>query len=266
MDLYALIDHCTLDASPRMETVLHQLVVTTSQGSPWHIFDMTDQKTYDPVSHTQAMAMTQALLEAGHDLRVGMTWHDPTRTLEQGFTLAQSFDPCAALAITSEQLGTLTATNQRARLARYLDPSGGEALLGFVDQILSQPAIHVQLQVEQGKLWPGRVYTVSAQQSLTGVLVQQPQAAPVAAGGHAVLLPAPKKQTAARPVKWTQEGIPEAAEKQHAEQEAQPVVSSTPSASARPNKAAPSGRRLPQPPVTKERLPLSTKTNEEGQP
>jgi hypothetical protein len=249
LDLYALIDHCALDVSARTQTVLHQLVVATSEGEPLHVLDLTDARVYTPHSVEQASALVWGLLEAGHHVRAGITLLDPLYITEQGWTITQLFDPCAAIGITGDMLEG-SPSSVKSRLVSYLDPQQVFGLDGLVDAVLAQPAHVISQHVERGERWPGRAYTVA---QLPVWSEPPPNVSAQLQPLHMdLLLKKDAAPSVGQPVKWTEQGIPPAPPIQK-----QGAPAALKVRSFEPPQAPQKRARVPEPPVTTERLPLS---------
>lgn len=255
LDLYALIDHCALDASAPTQTVLHQLVVATSQGDPLHVLDLSESKTYTPSSEQQAIGITAALIEAGHQVRVGLTLLDPVQTELMGWSMVQLFDPCTALAITSDAFRGMRTSNKASILLRYLDPRSEHALDGLVQLIVAQPEHKIGALVEQGQRWPGRAYTLTPRSDAALLLPEQSNRLKLPT--EQLLLPKPQHTPVTSvvvPTKWSEDGIPEQPGVEVRQEATAPMPAPSSAKVPADNSVHVKRARRAQPPVTKERL------------
>lgn len=72
MDIFNLILLCSVVSSSPHQTLLYQITQTAEQ-SPRYVDDLTAADVYDPSQRREAAQITRALMQAGHDLRVGLT-------------------------------------------------------------------------------------------------------------------------------------------------------------------------------------------------
>lgn len=72
MDIFNLILLCSVVSSAPHQTLLYQIAQTADQSSTY-VDDLTAAKVYDPPRRREATQITRALIESGHELRVGLT-------------------------------------------------------------------------------------------------------------------------------------------------------------------------------------------------
>lgn len=117
MDLLTLILMCSVSGAPAIQEMAYQLAASI-EAHPWHIEDLTDHVIYDPSSFEEAVQMADALLEAGHTLRVGIGLVDVRQARSMGFTTAELFRPCRSIGIATDGLeAVFKSTERRAKHA-----------------------------------------------------------------------------------------------------------------------------------------------------
>jgi len=113
---------CSVSGTPAVQEMGYRLAASI-EANPWHIEDLTDQMIYEPSSDEEAVQMTEALLRAGHTLRVGMGLVDARRARSLGFTTADLFAPCTSIGIATDLIEAgFQPTEQgaeRTALSRY---------------------------------------------------------------------------------------------------------------------------------------------------
>ena len=171
MDLISLILFCAVSTNTVALTLSHQ-VATSVDGDPYYIDDLTDAKVYTPVRRAEAVGILTALLEAGHDVRVGLTQLPARRAIQEyGHSPAELIDACPNVAIGTDLLEqSLEETNQNPRraLATYLTNEHDNPMgLFWADSVLAEPAVElesVSSNVENPQ--PSRRYSVDKRESL----------------------------------------------------------------------------------------------------
>lgn len=171
MDLVSLILFCAISSNSVALTLSHQ-VAASIDGDPYYIDDLTDAKIYTPVRRGEALGILTALLEAGHDVRVGLTQLPARRAIQEyGHSPGDLIDACPNVAIGTDMLEqSLATTNQNPRLAlaTYLTGERDNAMgLFWADSVLAKPAIELEsvaANVENPQ--PSRRYSVNRRDSI----------------------------------------------------------------------------------------------------
>jgi hypothetical protein len=265
MDLMTLATLCIDDPSTQQHTqTIVQLASVAADQNPWYVLDETTQQIFKPSSLAQAQGIASALERAGHTLRIGLALVPAQRAREQGLTLELLFDPCMNLALAAEYFEQTSARKRPAhvsrqswQLAAYLSPTAPEEALAFAEQVLLAPPP------------AGREFSLDTSSRVRIELVPSPTKTSTTqtsrASIHVQLTPA--RTTSAAPVKADEvqdtppesshpKASPDAPAKEADSVESEPAL--WPQAQATP--AAPTSKapRRPQPPVTSEKLPVST--------
>jgi hypothetical protein len=148
MDLVTLIAACSLAASANTNTTLYQITQTVD-AQVYYIDDMTDAAVYQPTTLEEAAGITRALVEAGHDVRVGLT-QVPARASLQTYNLTptQLLDPCTNIAIGSDRLSLARGRHgdaPREVLSWYLTGSTRDPVgISWANDVLAKPAVDIQ--------------------------------------------------------------------------------------------------------------------------
>ncbi len=148
MDLVTLIASCSLAASATTNTTLYQITQTVDANA-LYIDDLTDAAVYQPSTLEEAAGITRALVEAGHDLRVGLT-QIPARESLRSYSLDPKalLDPCTNIAIGSDRLSMARSRhgdNPPEVLSWYLTDSNQDPVgISWANDVLAQPSVDIQ--------------------------------------------------------------------------------------------------------------------------
>lgn len=252
MDLLSLILFCALSSSPQSTTLVHQIAQSV-EGDPLHIDDLTDAAVYAPASAREAAGIVRALLEAGHDLRVGLA-QIPARVAWQDYGLSpdQMLSACTNVAVGTDLLTRAHSRYPKAEqaLAYYLTSDPADDIgLGWAFSVLTHEQVDLAehaFDVESPQ--PSRRYVIDTTQPIfvgrSPSPGQLPRARPV---GHLFVVDPGASRRSGEPKKWAP--VDPAGVSSGTEEVARPTSSSSPQRSA-----ARGGRPRPQPDVTDERL------------
>jgi hypothetical protein len=253
MDLMTLATICIDDPAHQRHTqALVQLASVVTDQNPWYVLDETTQQAIEARSLEQAAGVADALLRAGHVLRVGLALVPVHRAQAQGLPLHVLWDPCTNLALAAEYMELPERKAHRPsgmdravwQLAVYLSHEQPEDALSFAAQVLDAPPA------------PGQEFSLDA---TSRVRVSFPKNEPPVSPSIQIKLIAPPAHTPPSETS-TELSQPRDADASPPEPAKRPgPIKASPSPLHQDAPKTPANKRSPQPPVTKEKLPLSTK-------
>lgn len=263
MDLMTLATLCIDDpATQRHTQTLVQLAAVAADQNPWYVLDETTQQIFKPSSLEQAQGIARALERAGHTLRIGLALVPAQRAREQGLMLELLFDPCTNLALAAEYVEQTPArkrpahvTRQSWQLAAYLSPAAPEEALAFAEQVLLAPPP------------PGREFSLESASRVRIDLTPpspQPDTAPLSPSSiHYRLAEARTNPVVPAQVEADHDAQPPkgaAITPEKVDTLTTPAPAPWPLGQPKKDPAAPKAPRRALPPVTTEKLPVSSKT------
>ncbi len=148
MDLVTLIAACSLAASANTNTTLYHITQTVDANA-YYIDDLTDAAVYQPTTLDEAAGITRALVEAGHDVRVGLT-QVPARESLRAYSITpqQLLDPCTNIALGSDRLSVARdrhGDKPLEVLSWYLTDSTTDGVgISWANDVLAQPSVDIQ--------------------------------------------------------------------------------------------------------------------------
>ena len=284
MDLVTLIAACSLATSTTTQTTLYQISQTV-EASPTYIDDLTTASVYDPATAAEAVGITEALVEAGHDIRVGLGQLPARQILQQYQISAKTLlDPCTNISLASDRMsvarGRYPDRPRRALSWYFTDDPADELGLAWAGRVLAATAVDVDAVAGRPDQAPpsprfgepsGRLFVAEAHESSAHRL-DRSDASGLAPRGFT---PGNHKQD--RPRKWTPVSSSQNEEETDApnHSERNPAThSQLPPATSRPSAAKKKGRGRvdssspgrAQPNVTDERLPTTDELDGQEEP
>jgi len=147
MDLVTLILLCSLVPNRNVQLTLYQIAQTTEQQTTY-IDDLTDAQVYTPARRKRASKMTDALLEAGHELRVGLGYVDASQAIRTyGISSGRLVRSCPNIAVASDMLSISMSKfdDPERALAHYFsgDPED-EVGLRWAQRVLSVEPVDLE--------------------------------------------------------------------------------------------------------------------------
>ncbi|WP_224014137.1 lytic transglycosylase domain-containing protein [Paraburkholderia tropica] len=163
----ALMQQCAPDVGP---VTMAAIIRTESGGVPWRIGDNTNGSSYTLPTKELAIARATELVNAGHNLDLGLGQINVRNLRSLGLTIDQVFEPCANITAAARVLtwGYQRAVKaygpgQKALLAAISTYNTGSLTAGFdngyVQHVTANSGLRVEITVPslaQGEIVRGR--------------------------------------------------------------------------------------------------------------
>lgn len=152
MTLAELLMMCAVGVPGPTRDLMYQIASGHSGGDPYLIVDHSTGKTHRPGSKAEAVRIATVLLEAHHDVRLGVMGLGPDHVKKLRLSPARVFDPCENVGAAARVLTKAPPRDldrRHAYLATYYAPSQpmSEHALAFGSRVLAQEPVQVAREV-----------------------------------------------------------------------------------------------------------------------
>ncbi len=163
MTLAELIMMCAVGAPGPTRDLMYQIGSSHSGGDPYLIVDHSTGKTHRPGSREEAVRIASVLLEAHHDVRLGIMGLGPAHLRSLGVEVERAFVPCENVGMTARVLTAPVPKGMDARhayLASFYAPGApmSEHALAFGSRVLASQEVRVSQEVRARKPRASFVY------------------------------------------------------------------------------------------------------------
>ncbi len=156
MTLAELIMMCAVGAPGPTRDLMYQIGSSHSGGDPYLIVDHSTGKTHRPGSREEAVRIASVLIEAHHDVRLGIMGLGPAHLRSLGVGVERAFVPCENVGMAARVLTAPVPKGMDARhayLASFYAPGApmSEHALAFGSRVLASQEVRVSQEVRARK-------------------------------------------------------------------------------------------------------------------